>query len=1069
MSHVIDAPLPAAAFRRPRLITPHGLVLVAATVAASLALLFPGLDFGHPRFLAHPDELSIAYLDQVLRQRPQDRPARLLLAREQLALGKWSEAEAHLHRLTDLQPGAGAAVPEDAITWRARLALVELERAEVDALPAEDSTRPVRQAGAVKALRQVAAAPFDATELAGIAQMALALESPADAAAIYERLANQQPARRHEWSLQAGRWYRAAGRLPESAAAYVAASTAAATPAEGAADTAVAIEVLQAADKGADALRVAELAIQRWPSDRALLERGIGLALAQNDVARAQGWNTRLVGLVPGDTTILSKQLDLDLAAGDNQAALRTLSALVERRPDDEALRRRLAQVASWAGEPRVALAAWTWLAAHGSADAGEKAIELAQALFDHQAVVALIEARARQRQLKLPEVLYLSDALESAGDPDAARATLRRFEPLFADQPEYWHERAALDEHVGDLDGALFSIRQVTRRFAGSVEVGVEPELLWSLDRPEDALAVARIEAQSAPPSASQFWKMYGDLAWSVEADADAQNAYEHVWSTPSATSEVAERLATLYAAQRRTDDLVGLARDAFQKLGSGSVLLMGMEAAIDGERWGQARELVNVAAPRRATLEGEPEYWSALGQLASHDGNAKAAVAAFTQAVALAPGDAGLAEDLHAARVEAGLERAPEDPEDARDRAADQASSRLAAAVDRHDRAEIRAILANDGSLLPLSERVDAERELGRDDRAWDLLARAPDRSGDPDEDASLALLRHELTQDRMSGAFAAGRFEDLSGLGMIDQEGRVDFHHGRLSIGAVAEHDRLESAAGPVVGAISADEAKAGLGLGFRSAVGDVQVEGGGYAFSSGVVPYATAALETEPLRGLSVDLQALYNQRPTDTAALRAAALRDTAELEIGWSFAQRLLLTGAAGATHYTDRAGALLSNGGIGRLELSAVVRKAAPLIRVRADGFVELNRTASSMPAGIAAVVQPGTPIGSVLPDTYGTVGVGVTLLGLSDNDDDMASGRKPFGCRRCLRPFADLWAGWLMPAQTLTYSLDGGLGYLFARHQEFAASAFYRNDQGGQLGQRYAGASIHYTLRWL
>ena len=176
-----------------------------------------------------------------------------------------------------------------------------------------------------------------------------------------------------------------------------------------------------------------------------------------------------------------------------------------------------------------------------------------------------------------------------------------------------------------------------------------------------------------------------------------------------------------------------------------------------------------------------------------------------------------------------------------------------------------------------------------------------------------------------------------------------------------------------------------------------------------------------------------------------------------------------MLTGAAGATHYTDRAGAFLSNGGIGRLELSAVLRKAAPLIRVRADGFLEVNRTASTMPAGVAAVVQPGTPIDSVLPDTYGTVGVGVTLMGLSDNDDDMASGRKPFTCRRCLRPFADLWAGWLMPAQTLTYSLDGGLGYLFARNQEFAATAFYRNDQGGQLGQRYAGASIHYTLRWL
>jgi hypothetical protein len=51
------SPVTAAA-RRPRLITPHGLAVVAVTVAASLAVLFPGLDFGHPRFLAHPDDIS---------------------------------------------------------------------------------------------------------------------------------------------------------------------------------------------------------------------------------------------------------------------------------------------------------------------------------------------------------------------------------------------------------------------------------------------------------------------------------------------------------------------------------------------------------------------------------------------------------------------------------------------------------------------------------------------------------------------------------------------------------------------------------------------------------------------------------------------------------------------------------------------------------------------------------------------------------------------------------------------------------------------------------------------------
>jgi tetratricopeptide (TPR) repeat protein len=1053
------------------LITPHGLAVVAVTVAASLAVLFPGLDFGHPRFLAHPDELSIAYLDQVLRQRPADRSARLLLAREQLALGKLSEAEANLRLLVEKQ--------DDAITWRARLALVELERAAVDALPPSDAARGARKATALRELRRVATAPIDGGDLAGgalaagdlarIAEVALALESPGDAAAIYERLASREPARRREWALLAGRWYRAAGHLPESAMAYLAASAAAGLHDDGAADLLTAIDVLRATDDGARALQMIEQAIARWPADRRLLARAVDLALARNDARRAQSFGARLVALAPGEDPVLSRQLDLDLAVGDNEAALRTLSVLVERRPDDQSLRRRLAQIATWANRPQVALAAWRWLAVRGAPDASEKALALAQALFEHESVVALLEAKARRRDLKLTEVLSLVDALESEGNPEGARAALGRFETLFANEPEYWKERASVDEHMGNLDGALISLREVDRRFAGFVEVGQEPELLWSMDRPDEALALARQQAQTAAPAAVQFWKLYGDLAWSMEADADAQTAYQHVWAAGAGNAEIAERLATLLAAAGRTDDLARLAAEGFQKFGAASVLLTGMDAAIEAERWDAARTLASIAVPRREELADEPSYWSALGRLAAHDGKPTEAVAAFAKAVELAPRDGALADDLHAARIEAGLDPDPDAAADAHDRAGEAASARLAAAIDHHDRRAVRKILTTESGLLTLSDRVDAERELGRDDRAWALLTRAPTHTGDADEDASLALLRHEVAQDRMSGASVTGRYEDLSGLSTFGQDGRVDVKWGPLSIDAVAEHDRLDSEAGPLIGAIHTDEAKAGLGLAFQGPISDARLGAGAYGFASGFVPYALGGLRLEPISGLSLDVEGLYHTRPTDTAALRAAALKDSAELEIAWRFAERYLVAAAGGATNYTDRAGAFLANGATGRMELSALLRKAAPLVRLRADGFVEANRLAATMPAGLAAVVQPGTPVDEVLPQTYGTAGVGLTLMGLTDNEDDMGTARAPLACRRCLRPFADVWAGWLMPAQRLTYSLDAGLGYLFARHQELAATGFYRTDQGGLIGQRYAGFSLNYALRWL
>ena len=209
--------------------------------------------------------------------------------------------------------------------------------------------------------------------------------------------------------------------------------------------------------------------------------------------------------------------------------------------------------------------------------------------------------------------MLSLVDALESEGNPEGARAALGRFETLFTNEPEYWKERASVDEHMGNLDGALISLREVDRRFAGFVEVGQEPELLWSMDRPDEALTLARQQAQTAAPSAVPFWKLFGDLAWSMEADADAETAYQHVWAAGAGNAEIAERLATLLAASGRIDELARLAAEAFQKFGAASVLLTGMDAAIEAERWDTARTLARIAAPRRAELADEPGYWSA------------------------------------------------------------------------------------------------------------------------------------------------------------------------------------------------------------------------------------------------------------------------------------------------------------------------------------------------------------------------------------------------------------------------------------------------------------------------
>ncbi len=367
-----------------------------------------------------------------------------------------------------------------------------------------------------------------------------------------------------------------------------------------------------------------------------------------------------------------------------------------------------------------------------------------------------------------------------------------------------------------------------------------------------------------------------------------------------------------------------------------------------------------------------------------------------------------------------------------------------------------------------MTVSERIDGERELGRDDRAWALLARAPLHT-DADEDASLALHRLEMSEDRLSGAYAGAGYEDLSTLAMVGQSARAELRRGQLSMEALAGHDRLDSATGPVVGAIHADEAKAGLALSFQGGGGDTRVEAGAYAFASGTVPYATAVQRFEPLHGLTVDLEGLYHERPTDTAALRAAALKDSAEAEIAWRFAERYQIV--------ARRRGDALRRSrrrvpGQRRRGPHGAVGAAAAGIAVDSAARRRVRR---GQPAGVGDPGRPGRgrvrlvrPAAKWCPRPTARPASASPSWGPPTTKMTWPPGGGRSRAGRCLRPLVDLWAGWLMPAQTITYSVDGGMGYLFAHHQELAATGFYRNDQGGQVGQRYVGLSLHYALRW-
>jgi hypothetical protein len=1066
---------------RPRVIEPAMLGVVALAVGAVLALLFPGLDFGQSSHLARPDELSIAYLEQVLRTHADDRPARLLLARQQMALGHWDAAQASLGFLVDAT---------DRVGWQARLALVELDRARLEALAPGDPSHADRQRQSLAAIRMLIAAPLRPDELAHLADLALALAAPETAAELYERLASTDVAHRHDWLSRAGKWRRATGSLGVSAELYLAASAAAPTERQGKEDVASAISVLIAANRGADALTAAETAAARWPDDAPLLDRVVTLSLAQKDGGLALRSSERLIALAPADEAALRRHLDIELGLGDTAAAFSTVSTLVARHPQDAALRRRLAEIATWSGHPREALHAWAWLSARGSEEASQRTLTLGHDLFDYARIAEVLRRRAEAGTITLQELLELSDALESVGAPEQARAVLRQFEPSFSGSPAYWHERAEVDEHLEDLGDALAAVREAGVRTGASPEDAQrEVELLWSLQRPDEALASARRAARLVPADAAGFWRIYAELAWTREDDVAAETAYRQLWTTDKADASVADRLVTLLEGHNDMNGVIEVGSEGFARFGTPSLLVAAVEAADAGERWDETRRLLALAHRRggealftdQAGVQAASQtgvqtvLWSATGRLAAHDGRPREAAAAFAKVVARTPGDANAREDLLWARVDAGLERAPDDDDgdDTLSPGGDKArvvtppdsGTRLAMAIEKHDRRAVRAVLAEEDSALTVSERVDAARELGDDERAWELLAHAPESTGNPEEDVALAEQRRELAEERLSGVWTSGGAQSLGALGIIEETVKTTLRKGAYGIEVLAEHARLDANAGPIVSGVHADEWRAGAALRLQEPWGDSRVEVGGLALPTGGLAYLSALQRFSVTDRLQLELEGHYHALPSDSAALRIAGLRDVVEGELKWEAGQGFALSAMAGGSRYTDRDGDPLATGWLASAEVSRVMRASNLFARVRADGFAERNALVATLPPRLTDLVRAGVSAGNLLPESYATTGVGVTIY-WRDDDDEVASGK---GCLRCFRPFTDLWGGWLMPAQRLTYNVDAGLGFLFARHQEVAARGFYYSDFAGEPGQHYGGASLSYTLRWL
>jgi tetratricopeptide (TPR) repeat protein len=735
--------------------------------------------------------------------------------------------------------------------------------------------------------------------------------------------------------------------------------------------------------------------------------------------------------------------------------------------------------------------------------------LNAARAMLGALTIVTLAApvGRAADR-LDLDELLMLADAFEERGDPERAIATLTQFQPRFQARPAYWRRLVRLREATGDLAGAL-EVLERAGQLAGAptiADVVQQASLLWRLQRPADACARLVAAQSRASVRDQQYWVLLGDLAWNLEKDDLAVRAWLMLWRGEK-TPDLADQLIVGLAARRDDRTKLEVAEAAAARFGPAHYLLTALEAAVQTKSWDKARALGQWAQREEAQFAGGAQYWQLRALLADHEDQPREAEGHLARALALDPTSSETHQQwlslaarhrdvqmLRRALAHWGPEAATragawdelatahelmDEPAEARrfrELARDHRAARtgqrftpdeaVTEAVRRHDRPALEGALR--GSEITLGSRLAALRELGREDEAWSLLVSsglthtrastvAIDEAGLSVEDVD------ELRGERLEGVRVWGETRSLGGVDLHGAGGRLELRRGRLLAGVEAGATRLSAPEGSPLLSQGSDELHGGLLATWRTRLGETSARVA-LQLLPGARVWQGALGQTVSLGDGAIELrgQGVLNELPTHSALLRVGAVRSGLDAELTLRLPWRLELASQVTTSRFATHQGELITSDQSGRLELAARLSLGGASIRPRADVFRVWAPRVDAAPPGLRPFLGGITRASNLIPLAHSTAGGGITI---SSKAGEVGEAR---GRGLGLRYTVDAWTGALWPARKATYALDAALGVVFARDQELAVGGFFYSDVSG-TGERFAGASLKYSLRWL
>lgn len=324
-----------------------------------LTVVFPsGREFAELTGKQRVDAYSLAYLAVLTRANRDDANLRLVHARQLGTIGRWDEALAMLEGVTF-----------DGATLEAASSLrLESMLSRARALPVGSDARSAAFASVRRELSVLSERSWASPRARDFGRLALELEDPALAARYFlaASAGTADPSVRAAGLAEAGQWLRAAGDERSASDSFRRAADTAPQWGQKVRYVLAGAEALEAEGRPCDAADlVRPYALRSVDID--LIVRAAALSSACGKVHDAQTLGRRLLELAPHDETYVRAQVARELGAGDPRSALALLEELVKKQPNDRELRRTMARVAEWCGEPKIALEQWMFLVSAGS------------------------------------------------------------------------------------------------------------------------------------------------------------------------------------------------------------------------------------------------------------------------------------------------------------------------------------------------------------------------------------------------------------------------------------------------------------------------------------------------------------------------------------------------------------------------------------------------------------------------------------------------------------------------------------------------------------------------------